>query len=36
MKNEKKDLSELRKISNAVWERDVVSMGERDCNVEKN
>ena len=24
IKNERKDLSELRKISNAVWERDVV------------
>ena len=24
VKNERKDLSELRKISNAVWERDVV------------
>ena len=28
VKNEKKDLSELHKISNAVWERDVVSKGE--------
>ena len=25
VKNERKDLSELRKIRNAVWERDVVS-----------
>ena len=25
--NERKDLSELRKISNAVWERGVVSEG---------
>ena len=28
VKNERKNLSELRKISNAVWERDVVSKGE--------
>ena len=28
VKNERKDLSELRKISNAVWELDVVSEGE--------
>ena len=27
-KNERKDLSELRKITNAVWERDMVSEGE--------
>ena len=26
--NERKDLSELSKIRNAVWERDVVSKGE--------
>ena len=25
VKNERKDLLELRKISNAVWERDIVS-----------
>ena len=34
--NEKKNLSELRKISNAVWERDVVSKGKRDGSFEKN
>ena len=28
IKNERKDLLELRKISNAMWERDVVSKGE--------
>ena len=28
VKNERKNLSELRKISNAIWERDVVSKGE--------
>ena len=28
VKNERKDLSQLRKISNAVWERDVVSKNE--------
>ena len=28
VKNEKKDLTELCKISNAVWERDVMSEGE--------
>ena len=28
LKNERKDLSKLRKISNAVWERDMVSKGE--------
>ena len=28
IKNERKDLSELCKISNAVWERDVVFDGE--------
>ena len=27
-KNERKDISELPKIRNAVWERDVVSEGE--------
>ena len=36
VKNERKDLSELRKISNAVWKRDVVSERERDGNFEKN
>ena len=28
VKNERKDLSELVKISNAIWQRDIVSMGE--------
>ena len=28
IKNEKKDLPEFRKISNALWKRDVVSKGE--------
>ena len=28
VKNERKNLTELRKISNAVWERDVVFEGE--------
>ena len=28
VKNKSKDLSELRKIRNAVWERDVVSKRE--------
>ena len=36
VENERKDLFELRKISNAIWERDVVFKGEGDGNFEKN
>ena len=35
VKNEKKD-TELRKISNDVWERDVVTKEEQDSNFKKN
>ena len=34
--DERNNLSELCKISNAVWERDMVSEKESDSNFEKN
>ena len=35
-KNKRKDLSELHKISNAVWQQDVAFKGECYGNFEKN